>query len=220
MHLRKNQPSALLSLAALVAITATSLSAQTPPSPTRLRGVVLEMSSEALTIQGPDGPVKVTIDSSFKVYASTPSDLSHVKDTSFVGVTSVKQPDGSEMAKEIHIFPEAMRGTGEGSRMMTPAPGAAADNRMTNGTVARAQTATPARMTNGTVGKKSDSGAMTMNVAYKEGTQTISIPADVKVTELTPVALAMGQMLSVNVIHNPDGTRTSKIATVVTLPRP
>jgi hypothetical protein len=220
MHLRKTQPSVLLSLAALFAIASSSLSAQTPPAPTRLRGVVLEMTSEALTIQGPDGPVKVTIDSSFKVYSSTPSDLSHVTDSSFVGVTSVKQPDGSEMAKEIHIFPEAMRGTGEGSRMMTPTPGAASsESRMTNGTVASAQAATPSRMTNGTVGKKTGSGNMTMNVAYKEGTQTITIPADVKVTELMPVALAMGQTLSVNVIHNPDGTRSSKIATVVTLPR-
>jgi hypothetical protein len=221
MHLRKAQPSLLLSLTALFAIASTSLSAQTPPAPTRLRGVVLEMTSEALTIQGPDGPAKVTIDSSFNVYASTPSDLAHVKDASFVGVTPVKQPDGSEMAKEIHIFPEAMRGTGEGSRMMTPILGAApGENRMTNGIVASAQAATPSRMTNGTVGQKTDSGAMTMSVAYKEGTQTITIPANVTVTELNPVAVAKEQMLWVNVIHSPDGTRSSKIATVVTLPRP
>jgi hypothetical protein len=37
---------------------------------------------------------------------------------SFVGVTSVPQPDGAQRATEIHIFPEELRGTGEGSYLM------------------------------------------------------------------------------------------------------
>jgi hypothetical protein len=44
-----------------------------------------------------------------QVYRDIPSDLAHVNSASFVGVTSIKRPDGFESAKEIHIFPEELR---------------------------------------------------------------------------------------------------------------
>ena len=59
------------------------------------------------------------------LYVRIPGDLSHLKDTNFVGVTSVKQPDGSERAVRIGILPEELRGVGEGSYMMNQAAGAA-----------------------------------------------------------------------------------------------
>ncbi len=49
-----------------------------------------------------------------------------------MGVTSVKQADGTELATEIHIFPEELRGLGEGSYMMNLTAGGD-NNRMTNG---------------------------------------------------------------------------------------
>ena len=48
--------------------------------------------------------------------------MSHVTSTSFVGVTSVKQADGTELAKQINIFPAELRGIGEGSNMLTRHP--------------------------------------------------------------------------------------------------
>ena len=64
------------------------------------------------------------IEQPLKTYGRVPSDLSRVTSTSFVGITSVKQADGTELAKEIHIFPAELRGAGEGSNMIRGRPAA------------------------------------------------------------------------------------------------
>ncbi len=134
-----------------------------PAGITPVRGVVTSVSGNALTLNSQTGPVTIHLGSPLKVDKRTPSDLAHVNSESFVGVTSVKQPDGSERATNINIFPEELRGIGEGSYLMNPNPAqSASSSRMTNGTVAGAAS----RMTNGTV--------------------TISVPRDVSVTALAP----------------------------------
>jgi hypothetical protein len=60
--------------------------------------------------------------------------LTDIKDNSFIGVTGMPQSDGSQKAVEIHIFPETMRGTGEGHRPWDLMP----NSTMTNATVAQA----------------------------------------------------------------------------------
>ena len=57
--------------------------------------------------------------------------LADVKQGGFVGITAMPQPDGTQKAIEIHIFPEAMRGTGEGHRPWDLLP----NSTMTNATV-------------------------------------------------------------------------------------
>ena len=57
--------------------------------------------------------------------------LSDIKDNAFIGVTGMPQSDGSQKAVEIHIFPEPMRGTGEGHRPWDLVP----NSTMTNATV-------------------------------------------------------------------------------------
>jgi len=148
---------------------------------TPVRGVVTSVSGDVLTVSSQTGPVKIHLGRAVKVYKRTPSDLAHVNSESFVGVTSVKQPDGSERATNINIFPEELRGIGEGSYLMNPAQ-SASSSRMTNGTVA----GPASRMTNGTVSTKS--GASTLSVQYSGGMQTINVPRDVSVTALTPTA--------------------------------
>jgi hypothetical protein len=152
-----------------------------PAGITPVRGVVTSVSGDVLTVNSQTGPVKIHLGRAVKVYKRTPSDLAHVNSESFVGVTSVKQPDGSERATNINIFPEELRGIGEGSYLMNPAQ-SASSSRMTNGTVA----GPASRMTNGTVSTKS--GAATLSVQYNGGVQTISVPRDVSVTALTPTA--------------------------------
>jgi len=145
--------------------------------------VVTSVSGDVLTVNSQTGPVKIHLGSSLKVYKRTPSDLARVNSESFVGVTSVKQPDGSERATNINIFPEELRGIGEGSYLMNPNPAqSASSSRMTNGTVA----GPASRMTNGTVSTRS--GAATLSVQYSGGMQTISVPRDVSVTALTPTS--------------------------------
>src|SRR5258705_4989152 len=59
--------------------------------------------------------------------------LSDIKQNTFIGVTGMPQADGSQKAVEIHIFPEALRGTGEGHRPWDLMP----NSTMTNATVAQ-----------------------------------------------------------------------------------
>ena len=186
--------SLLGSIVLFSAVAAAPAAAQSwPAGITPVRGVVTSVSGDVLTVNSQTGPVKIQLGSPLKVYKRTPSDVSHVNSESFVGVTSVKQPDGSERATNINIFPEELRGIGEGSYLMNPDPAQSASrSRMTNGTVAgpasRMTNGTVAgsasRMTNGTVSTKA--GASTLSVQYSGGMQTISVPPDVSVTALTP----------------------------------
>jgi hypothetical protein len=66
-------------------------------------------------IKSRDGSeVKVSLADNALVVAIVKASLSDIKQGSFVGTTGMPQPDGSQKAIEVHIFPEAMRGTGEG----------------------------------------------------------------------------------------------------------
>jgi hypothetical protein len=147
------------------------------------------------------------------------ADLSRVTDNAFVGITSVPQPDGTQRATEIHVFPEDLRGLGEGSRPMTAQAGAGARSTMTNGSVAGSRmtngsarmTNGAARMTNGT-SRRATSGTVT--VTYNGGSQTITVPPDVPVTVLvaTTVKLAPGASVVVAGTRDADGTiRTSRV---------
>lgn len=133
------------------------------------------------------------------VYSSVPASLSDVKESSFVGVTSVAQPDGSQRATEIHIFPDKLRGTGEGSYLMKQGAAGGGKNTMTNGTVSSS------RMTNGTISKEPGG---TLTVQYQGGSQTITIPSGVSVTAIAPsqTKLTAGSRVVVLETRQPDGT--------------
>jgi hypothetical protein len=177
---------------------------------TPVRGTVAALSDTALTITTTAGAQQIHIVAPLRVYARTPSDLAHVTPNAFVGITSVAQPDGSQRATEIHVFPEELRGTGEGSRMMAQAGGSGSgggggSSTMTNGTVS------PSRMTNGSVsGSRMTNGAVsstgggtTYTVAYQGGTQTIAIPPGVTVTLIAPSPTKLAVGTSVVVLATP-----------------
>ena len=185
-----------------------------PAGVTPVRGVVESISGDMLTVESRTGPVKIHIGSPLQLYRDMPSDLAHVNSTSFVGVTSVKQTDGSEQATEIHIFPEELRGTGEGSWMMDQSQTTASGNsRMTNGMVSKSRmtngSVSGSRMTNGTVNTKP--GASTLTVQYKGGIQTISVPPNIPVTALalSQEALKQGQNVLVLATKQQDGSLTT-----------
>src|SRR6202000_3488670 len=92
----------------------------------------------------------------------------------YVGVPSVQQPDGTELAQQVIIFPMELRGAAEGS-VLTDAPGATTHSRMTNGSVSK-PAVSHSRMTNGSVEK---GGGNTLVVRYQDGSQTISMPAGI-----------------------------------------
>jgi hypothetical protein len=187
----------------------TAPDSSTPPTDiTPVRGTLAIVNDTALTVTTSTGDVTVGVAAPLHVYQRANSDLAHVSAKTFIGVTSVKQPDGSQIATEIHIFPEDLRGTGEGSYLMNP-PGAKDTSHastMTNGTVGSTSKAKEApRMTNGAVASKN---AETMTVDYHGGSQTINVPAGVSVTEIEPSnqKLAKGTKVVVLAKKQADGS--------------
>jgi len=75
--------------------------------------------------------VKVKLPDNVMVVALTKASLADIKQGSYVGVAGMPQADGSQKALEVHIFPEAMRGTGDGHRGWDLQP----SSTMTNGAV-------------------------------------------------------------------------------------
>jgi hypothetical protein len=160
---------------------------------TSVRGTISAISDTALTVSTASGPQPVHIEAPLHVYARASSDLAHVTPNAFVGITSVAE-GGSQRATEIHIFPEELRGTGEGSRIMEETAGGGRST-MTNGSV------NPSRMTNGAV--SSTGGGTTYTVQYQGGSQTIAIPANVAVTIIAPTETKLAVGTNVIVLAKP-----------------
>ena len=204
------------------AMSAAPASSAAPPTAAAVivdsivRGSVIKLNDKGITVSTSAGSVDVALAEPATVYTSQPGDLSKVTDNAFIGVTSVPQPDGTQRATEIHVFPAELRGLGEGSRPMGP-PGGNSRSTMTNGSVANSRmTNGNARMTNGT-SQGAAGGTMTVN--YNGGSQAITVPADVLVTVIVPTSfkLTTGTSVIVPAAKQPDG---SLKATAVMLPNP
>ncbi|MDQ2930566.1 MAG: hypothetical protein M3Y05_07100 [Gemmatimonadota bacterium] len=173
---------------------------------TPVRGSLAAVSDTALTVTTSAGDVHVIVAPPLKRYKTQPADLSKVTANTFVGVTSVAQPDDTQKATEIHIFPEELRGTGEGSNLMKTPAGSAGRSTMTNGAVAAAPGGSnPSRMTNGAVATRVG-GSIT--VSYNGSSRVVAVPSDVPVTEIvaTDDKLTPGTNVIVLAVKQPDGT--------------
>jgi hypothetical protein len=166
-------------------------------------GKVQSFTTSSLDVQTPAGVVHVDVKQLLTTYKQIPSDLSHVTSASYVGVASTEQADGKEVAKQIIIFPAELSGAAEGS-VLTDPPGATTHSRMTNGSVSR-PAVSHSRMTNGTVQK---GRGTTLVVQYQDGSKTISVPANVPVTEVAPaqVTFADGDIVYAATEKLPNGT--------------
>jgi hypothetical protein len=100
-----------------------------------IMGKVQSVADSSVDVQTGSGVVHVNITEPLTTYKQIPSDLSHVTSTSYVGVASVQQADGTQIAKQILIFPPELRGAAEGSVVTDAAPGSSTHSRMTNGLV-------------------------------------------------------------------------------------
>src|SRR5438874_11979984 len=117
---------------AMVAVSTLSAFAQKAPVPTRVRGTIESVNGDTMQVKSRSGEdVKLHIASDVNVSGITRISLADIKAGSFVGATTVPGPDGGANAVEVHVFPESMRGTGEGSRPYDLKP----NSSMTNATV-------------------------------------------------------------------------------------
>ena len=125
-------------------------------------------------------------------------------------MTAAPQADGTLVASEVQVFPESMRGTGEGHRPMSPDSGASAGATMTNATVASVAGAKAGNtMTNATVSSVAPGErAMRMTLTYKGGEKIVVVPEGILVF-MTEVAdrssLVPGAHVVAYVAKQPDG---------------
>jgi hypothetical protein len=97
----------------------------------RLRGTIEKLDDNLLTVKSRDGSdLKVILSDKVLVLGVENASLADIREGYFVGSAAMPQADGSQKALEVHIFPETMRGTGEGHR-----PYSIPNSTMTNGTV-------------------------------------------------------------------------------------
>jgi hypothetical protein len=197
---------AIFLLAAQVIPNIARAQAQPAPPLAGVLGKVQSFTDSSLDVATPTGVIHVKVTQPLATYKQIPSDLNHVTSNSYVGVASVQQADGTELAKQVIIFPKELRGAAEGSVLMD-APGATAHSRMTNGSVSK-PAVSHSRMTNGTV-QKGDSS--TVVVRYQDGSQTLSIPSGVPVVMVAkePVTVSAGDTVYAATEKLPDGTLTT-----------
>ena len=161
-----------------------------PAGTDHLRGTVAGFQGKVLTVTSIGGSVRVLLTAKTPVVSVVPSDRDHIKDGSFLGIASQPRPDGSQRAMEVVVFPEAARGTGEGSYAWD-LPGSGSHSKMTNGTVSRSKmtngTATKSRMTNGTA---HTAGGAALTLQYKTGagtgSQNITLPPNIPIVTFAP----------------------------------
>jgi hypothetical protein len=188
---------AALTVAAVFA--ATAMLAQAPDT-VRVRGTIESVDGSNLTVKARDGAemkVKLTADATIRtVVGKTVAD---VKQGSFVGITAMPQPDGTQKAVEIHIFPEAARGTGEGHRPWDLMPGSTMTNANVDSEVAISD------------GKK-------LVLKYKDGDKTFIVPDNIKVVMFAPGSAADvkpgAKIFIVAAKKLPDGSLEASGATV------
>ena len=153
---------------AMVAASTLYAIAQQSPTPSRVRGTIEGVDGDVLSVKSRGGEdVKLHMTSDMRVVGITKISLSDIKVGSFIGTTTVPGPDGSQNAVEVHVFPDDMRGTGEGSRPYDLRP----NSTMTNATVDQS-----------VVGNDGH----TLLIKYKDGEKKVLVSAETPVVTYVP----------------------------------
>lgn len=159
---------------AVMAAGSTAL-AQTPaqaPAPVRLRATIEKVDADSFTVRERSGEVITLVrPATMEVSEVFPLALADIKAGSFIGTAAMPQADGTQLALEVLVFPEAARGTGEGHRPWDLRP----DSTMTNATVADLAAA-----------PSSVPGGQKLTLRYKDGEKTVIVPPNAPVVSFKP----------------------------------
>jgi hypothetical protein len=136
--------------------------------PVRVRGTVERLDGDNYIVKSRDGAeLKVKLAANATVVALVKASLADIKAGSYVGIAGMPQADGSQRALEVHIFPEPMRGTGDGHRPWDLQP----SSTMTNGNVEQSV---------------AGSDGQTLTLKYKDGEKKIVVPASTPIVSYVP----------------------------------
>jgi hypothetical protein len=168
MPIRRSTLKRPLIALALIAASSGAALAQQSPTPSRVRGAIESVDGDVIAVKSRSGEdVKLHMTSDMKVIDVVKMSLADIKVGSFVGATTVPGPDGIPTAVEVHVFPEAMRGTGEGSRPYDLRP----NSTMTNATVAESV---------------AGNDGHTLLVKYKDGEKKVVVSPETPVVTFVP----------------------------------
>jgi hypothetical protein len=152
-------PRALIASLTVISVLGSVAWAQQPP-PVLIRGTIESVDGATLMIKSREGAdMKVRMTDNVAVFGVAKTSLSEIKQGSYIGVTAMPEPDGTQKAVAVHIFPENQRGAAEGFRPWDQRPGST----MTNATVAET--------VKGTDGQN-------ILVKYKDGEKKVVVPPD------------------------------------------
>ena len=210
----KRRDACVLSIASLLAVTGMALGQSTTQ---RISGDVVAVSGHNLEMKSGTGQVvTVRLADNLRVSARSAADLGMIASGAYVGTTAVPQPDGTLLASEVHIFPESMRGTGEGHRPMDTVPGSTMTNATVTGVTTTAKGAARNTMTNATVANVANVATggtgRRITLKYKDGEKIVVVGDAVPVVLVEPGDVAMlvpGAHVLVTASKQPDGTLTS-----------
>jgi len=198
MPLHRTSLTRPLMAVAMVAASTLVAFAQKPPVPIRVRGAIESVDGDVLTVKSRSGEdVKLHMTGDVKVFGIIKISMADIKPGSFIGATTVPGPDGKQNALEVHVFPEDMRGTGEGSRPYDLRP----NSTMTNATVAESV---------------EGNDGHSLIVRYKDGEKKVEVSPETPVVTYVPADksdLKAGAKLIAFIKPLPDGSfETNRIS--------
>jgi len=158
----------MMTAAALAAAVTVSFAWAQQPQTVRVRGTIERLEGQAYVVKARDGTeLKLTVADDAQFAGVTKVSMADIKKGLFVGITGMPQADGSQRALEVHIFPESMRGTGEGHYPWDLRP----QSTMTNANVEQ--------IVAGVDGQ-------TLTEKYKDGEKKIIVPPDAPIVAYVP----------------------------------
>ena len=137
-------------------------------APKIIRGEIASVDGSNIAVRTREGEsIRLHLKDGQTTSAIIPAALSDIKPGVFVGAAALPAEDGALKALEVHIFPEAMRGTGEGFRQFDLAPGSS--------------------MTNANVSSRIDAvSGSKLTLTYKGGEKTLIVDGDTPVVTFAP----------------------------------
>jgi Domain of unknown function (DUF5666) len=191
---------ALTLLFATTVAQAQTMAPAPAPEKVRVRGTIESVDGQMLTVKGRDGAtLKIKLADNAPIRAVVKMSLADIKLGSFVGIAGMPQPDGSQKALEVLVFPDALRGTNEGFGSWDLSPGSTMTNANVDSSLSKVD------------------GSMLV-LKYKDGEKTIVVSPDTPVVSYAQGTLAdlkPGEKIFIfATLKQPDGTLNAANVTV------
>jgi hypothetical protein len=174
-------------------LLAASIAFAQTPAQTRIRGAISSVDAHEMHVKTRAGDaVTLKLPDSLVVTVIAPIAIDAIKPGSYIGTAARPQPDGTLRALEVQVFPESMRGVGEGHQPWDLGPAIT--------------------MTNGTVGDLKAADGRTLTLSYKGGEKTVFVPPDAPIITYEPgtrAQLVPGAHVILTATRNADETLTA-----------